>query len=368
MKRVVLFTLHYWFSRRRAGFHHIAQAYARAGWDVTFFTVYISPLMRLRGHDPRLQYPVVRQANRPVRDPESGVVSYVWYTPFHPFNLRLRWLNYLSTPLFGAYGRLPLGPARPLIQGADLLVLESHAGLLLLDRLRRLAPHARLVYRCSDDLDILGVHPVIRQAEQDAAAKFDLISVPCRPLLQRFTNLPDACCQEHGVERLAFDSATVSPYDNVGPHAVWVGTSYFDTDYLKRACTLCPTWQFHIIGPITSLPAAPNIAAYGEMPYRRTIPFLRHAHAGLQTIRRFPGADILTRSLKVQQYIYCRLPIVTPAFLPLSKEYSCPYRPGDDESIREAMDCARRFDRQGIPVNDIPSWDTVAASLAGDLW
>ena len=48
-RRVILVSGHYLGSKRRAGFHHLAQAYGSLGWDVTFVTAAISLLSRLRG-------------------------------------------------------------------------------------------------------------------------------------------------------------------------------------------------------------------------------------------------------------------------------------------------------------------------------
>ena len=60
----------------------------------------------------------------------------------------------------------------------DLVAFEGTAALLLVERIRGLVPGARLVYRASDDLRALGVHPLILEAEARAALSlfFDLSS------------------------------------------------------------------------------------------------------------------------------------------------------------------------------------------------
>src|SRR5262249_4030313 len=106
MKRVVLITAHYLESKRKSGFHWMADAFWRAGWDVLFFTESISWLSWLRS-DPRFQYPIFRDANR-LRLIRERLHSYVWFTPFHAGNLRWRLFNSLSRPLFRRYPDLPL--------------------------------------------------------------------------------------------------------------------------------------------------------------------------------------------------------------------------------------------------------------------
>jgi 2-beta-glucuronyltransferase len=157
--RVILISGHYYGSKRRAGFHHLADAYWNAGWDVTFVTAAISSLSRLRG-DYRFAYPVREEANRLVAVRER-LASFVLLTRTHPGNLRLGFANRLSTPWFARYARVPLGPLEERVRGADLVVFEGTAALLLVERVRELTPGGRLVYRASDDLRVLGVHPLV---------------------------------------------------------------------------------------------------------------------------------------------------------------------------------------------------------------
>src|SRR5215471_4527058 len=95
-RSVVLISGHYYGSKRRAGFHHLANAYWNLGWHVTFATVAISLLSRLRG-DYRFAYPVREEANRlvPIRE---RLTSFVLLTRWHPGNLRFGPANRLSTP------------------------------------------------------------------------------------------------------------------------------------------------------------------------------------------------------------------------------------------------------------------------------
>src|SRR5947209_9886130 len=108
MKKVVLVTAHYVDAKRKAGFHWMADAFWRSGWDVLFFTESISWLSWLRG-DQRFQYPIFRDANR-LRRIRERLASYIWFTPFHPGNLRLRLFNRWSRPVFRQYPQLLLKP------------------------------------------------------------------------------------------------------------------------------------------------------------------------------------------------------------------------------------------------------------------
>ena len=176
VRRVVLISGHYLGSKRRAGFHHLAEAYWRAGWDVTFVTAPISFLSRLR-RDYRFAYPVRAEANTLVTVRER-MTSFVLMTPMHPVSLRSDLANRLAAPLFARYARISLNRLKGRLAEADLIVFEGSAALLLVDRIRNIAPKARLVYRVSDDLRRLGVHPLILEAEAREIPLFDEVSVP----------------------------------------------------------------------------------------------------------------------------------------------------------------------------------------------
>ena len=308
--------------------------------------------------------PDLRADAASIQTAAPGLSHAIWFTRWHPVRIPLldRWL----TPFWQRYARLPLGPVEPLVRGVDVLVFESGVGLLLLSRFAALSPGARLVYRVSDDLRVLRAPRVVLDAEAHALERFDLVSVPTAALAARFARYPAVAVQPHGVDTAAFDAAGPSPYPADGrPDAVFVGVSRLDVDFLARATRLAPEWRFHVIGPFRRLPRAPNLQAYGELPFDATVAYVRHARVGLATLAWSPGAEVFADSLKIQQFTYCRLPIVAPEFLRSDRPHLALYRPGDDASIRDALARALAVDRAAIPVATVHSWRTLAAELLG---
>jgi 2-beta-glucuronyltransferase len=170
---------------------------------------------------------------------------------------------------------------------------------------------------------------------------------------------------KHGLRRELFEQPCTNPYSNAGPHVLFVGRKYLDHDFLVRATTLFPAWSFHVFGPTDHPPSAANLSIYGERSFEELIPYLRYADVGLQTLVYWPGAECFTDSLKMQQYTYCRLPIVAPTFLRSAQPHVFYYEAGDDESIRGALLAARAFDRSAIPVSNVGTWDEMIVKLAG---
>jgi 2-beta-glucuronyltransferase len=360
-RSVVLISGHYLGSKRRAGFHHLAAAFWSLGWDVTFVTAAISNVSRLRG-DYRFAYPVREEANRLVPVGER-LASYVLMTRTHPGNLRFGAANRFSSAWFSRYARAPLGALEQQLRAADLVVFEGTAALLLVERIRGLAPEARLVYRASDELRALGVHPLILEAEAKAIPLFDLVSVPTRNIADALSPYGPVELDPPAIDKAALDRQTESPYRE-GPAAVFAGVSpLFDYESLEAAAELAPHVSFHVIGP-PPRPLPANVSFHPELPYDELVPYLQHATFGLLFFP--PGYASLGQGNKVAQYSYCRLPIVAPAHLGAGRANLCLFEPGDRESLRLALEEAERMPHSPAFAEGVRSAEELAAILAGD--
>lgn len=362
-RRVVLISGHYLGSKRRAGFHHLAEAYWRAGWDVTFVTAHISLLSRLRGNY-RFAYPVRAEANTfvTVRD---RLTSYVLMTRLHPVSLRSDFADRLSSPLFARYARISLSRLEGRLASADLVVFEGSAALMLVERIRGLAPHARLVYRASDDLRRLGMHPLILEAEARAIPVFDLVSVPTTRIAEVLGQFGTVHVHPPGVDKAAFDRVTESPYED-GVVGVFAGVSpFFDYESLLTAAEVAPHVSFHVIGP-PPRPMPESVTFHAEMPFEELVPYLQHATFGLLLFPPDAEAASLAGGNKVAQYSYCRLPVVAPANLKVERANMCLFEHGDRVSLREALAQAERMEHSATFAEGVLSADELAAILAGD--
>jgi 2-beta-glucuronyltransferase len=360
-RTAILISGHYLGSKRRAGFHHLAEAFWTLDWDVTFVTAAISTLSRLRG-DYRFAYPVREEANRlvPVRE---RLTSYVLMTRTHPGNLRFGVANRLSASWFARYADATLGPLEERLRTTDLVVFEGTAALLLVERIRGLAPAARVVYRASDDLRALGVHPLILEAEAAAIPLFDLVSAPTQEIADAFAARGPVEVHPPAIDKAALDQTTESPYGG-GPAAVFVGVSpLFDYESLAAAARLAPHVSFHVIGP-PPRPLPANVFFHPELPYEALVPYLQHATFGLLLLP--PGYASLGQGNKVAQYSYCRLPIVAPVHLAAERPNLCLFEPGDGESMLRALAEAERMPHSPAFAEGVRSAEELAAVLAGD--
>lgn len=356
MKRVVLVTGHYWNSKRKAGFHWLADAFLQSGWEVLFLTTSLSWLSVPR-RDHRLGYGLWQELNQ-LRQHSPQLWSYVAFTALHPANLRSPLLNKLCTPWFQRYGnQVNLRSCEDWLRQSDLVVFESTAGLMLIDRLQALSPRAQLLYRVSDDLRHLRSHPVVLAKEKKCLSTVDWLSVPSPSMYEFFKICGRAPHLEyHALRKDLFDRPSANPYTMVGPNLVFSGVAYFDYDFLDRASQALPNWQFHILGPIRNLPRYPNIHSYGEMPFLETIPYIQYADIGLQTLTYRSGAESFSHSLKTMQYTYCQLPIVAPSYLTSDFSHWYSYKPGVTSSIVRSLRQALEHRRSDISTAQVSSW------------
>ena len=361
-RRVILVSPAYLGSKRRTGFHHLGFAFQSLGWDVVFVTAPISFLSRLR-HDYRFEYPVVEEANRLVQVRER-LTSYVLMTWWQPGNLRSPLANRWSSRLFRRYAQIALGPLEALLPQTDLVVFEGTAALLLVERFRSLTPRARLVYRPSDDLRRLRVHPILLEAEAEAVPQVDLVSVPTRDIAAALERHGSVHIHPPAIDKAAFDRRTDSPYDGA-PAAVFAGvTRRFDYDTLASAARLASHVAFHIVG-IPARPSPANVAFYPEVPFDEVVPYLQHATFGLLFFP--PGYPSLGQGNKVAQYSYCRLPIVAPSFFETDRPNMCLFEHGNGESLRRALVEAERMPHSSAFAEGVLSAEELAAILAGDV-
>lgn len=268
----------------------------------------------------------------------------------------MRWMDF--------YGHGNLKNLFPIIRNTNIFVFESGPGLFLFKRFRKENPSARMVYRVSDDIRILGsTHPRLIEFEREIISDFDYISVPSSTMLSMFPGT-HVTLDRHGLDKQAYDDCIKSPYTDNTHNAIFVGTGYMDTDFLQAAAVAYPQCLFHIIGPMTDRLHINNVHFLGEMPFKETLPYVKFADVGLG-IRTFRKgyASTLTDSLKIIQYRYCGLPIVSPDFLDLHRDGVFYYTPGNADSCVQAMGQALQHGCHAEYAAEVHSWDEVARRI-----
>jgi 2-beta-glucuronyltransferase len=199
------------------------------------------------------------------------------------------------------------------------------------------------------------------------AFDFDLISVPSEYIFNLFKDKGNVKLHHHGIRKDLFDNAMINPYHDFDKFKfVFTGNAYLDKNFLNIASGYNGKEEFHILGPFKKDESNKNVQYYGEIEYADTIPFIKFADAGLQTLQYSKGAESFSDSLKVIQYTYCRLPVISPEFIKSRRDNFIYYKTGDKNSIIKALESSKTFDRNKIDVSGILSWDELTQKIISE--
>jgi 2-beta-glucuronyltransferase len=357
-KIVIVSGVHDYRTPRRGSIQQLADAFVRLGNDVTFLSLRFSPVSRAKG-DHRLF--LWDRANRP--EMVNGVRCYLWRTPFHPFRSGIAALDAVSRPMFSVYAALPNRFIDDELRAASHIVVESGLSIMLIHRARRLNPNARIIYRGSDALATIGAPPALAAELRRRDSDVDAYCLLAQKMAEDFawaTNKTFVVPQ--GVHAADFATLGPNPYAG-GINAVTVGSMLFDTSFFQHAAARCPDVQFHLIGTGAPFDAPSNVHHYNEMPFKATLPYLKHADFGVAAYKPQANSCYLAQSsLKLMQFEYLGLPAVCTDFAAGDSANRFGYAPGDADGIERAMRRALAHGRFAGAAQFL-SWEEIAQRL-----
>lgn len=356
---VFISAFHDYRTAKRASIHQIAHALARSGYDVSFLSTRFSRLSRSKG-DSRLN--LWDRANR--AEMVDGIRCYLWRTHLHPFATGNALADRLMGPMFRLYARLPNRDVDALLAAADHVVVEASVAAILLRRIRRLNPRARIIYYATDRLATVGAHPFVQDRLARDADLIHHVSMRSWLMAPDFTWAPDRLTRiGFGINPADFTGIGPSPYPAGTRNAVSVGSMLFDESFFHHAAAAFPDVVFHVIGCGRRVTAAANIIVHDEMPFRDTLPYIAHATIGVAPYLDAPGVEYLAEtSLKLAQFEYLGLPAVCPDFAVGDIASRSPYRPDDPASIERAV--AMALAAAGtIRPRSFPRWEEIGERL-----
>jgi 2-beta-glucuronyltransferase len=326
--KFLLLSAHDYRSPRKAGMHFIAAELAQMGCT-RFFSLRYSFLSRYK-QDPRLS--LDDQANKIVF--YEGVECYLWKTPIHPIRIRP-----FESLLYHFYSYGFNTVLRDWIQDSDVIILESGVAPIFFPLIKRLNPTAKIIYRASDALETIDVAAYVSKTFNRIAKKIDTIVLPSKALADTIPSTHNLVFAPQGIDHSVAEKANPSPYPE-GLHAVSVGSMLFDPEFFVAASKRFPEIHFHIIG--SCHPRHPdygdNVSVYSEMPFEKTLPYIKHATLGIAPYASVNlPAYLRDTSLKLTQYAFFGLPAICPHYIAADYTNRFGYGIGDEESIVAAI-------------------------------
>jgi 2-beta-glucuronyltransferase len=343
---------------RRGSIQAIADALVRLGYEVSFISIRYSLLSLVKG-DPRNF--LWSRANK--LETLNNIRCYLWRTPIHPFHSKSTLLNALVEPLYLIYSHLSNSFIDDAFRSASFVIIESGLGIMLSRRVRALSSSARIIYRASDKLNTIGAPPALQRELESCRDIFDYFCLLADKMASDFSWAPDKLFTiPLGVHPDDFLNIGPSPYA-AGLNAVSVGSMLFDPAFFIHAARRFPEINFHVIGCGTRFEAPDNVHIYLEMPFKATLPFIKHATFGVAAYRASPGAEYLSQSsLKLMQYEYLGIPAVCPDFAVGDNANRFGYVPDDPQTIVPAVNAAIKRTAQ-VTTRQFQTWDDVVQRL-----
>lgn len=359
-QRVVIISgYHDYRTRKRASIHQIADGLVTAGFDVAFISTRFSLLSKLTG-DSRL----ILRDNANTMELCNGVKCLLWRTLVHPFSSQVSLVQSLTGYAYGFYSELPNRDFDQLVREADYVLVESGAAAVYLRRIRRLNSRAKIIYYAADRLETINAHPFIRGRLAEDQPLIDHFSLRATQLKADFPYATGRMYKAgFGINESEFAAIGPSPYSPDEKVAVSVGSMLFDPSVFELAAATFPELQFHVIGAGADFDAPPNVHIHPEMPFERTLPFVKHASIGIAAYAPVAGAEYLAESsLKLAQFEYFGLPSICPDFAVGSSPSRIGYEPGDEASIKSAISRALSMVGQ-VESRSFDSWERVALQV-----
>jgi len=352
-QKYLLLSAHDFRSPRKAGMHFVASELAKLG-TTRFFSLRYSFYSRYK-HDPRIS--LDKQANKIVT--HEGVECYLWKSFIHPIRI-----GPFESLMYHVYSYGLNKVLREWIRDSDVIILESGVAPIFFDLIKRLNPQAKILYRGSDALDTVDAAMYIRTTFARTAKHYDTIVLPSKALAETIPSTHNLAFVPQGIDHSVGEKANPSPYGE-GIHAVSVGSMLFDPQFFILAGKRFPDIHFHIIG--SSQPRHPeygdNVTVYDEMPFAKTLPYIKHATLGIAPYSSVNlPAYLRDTSLKLTQYDFFGLPAICPHFIAADYPTRFGYDIGDEDSIAQAI--ARALDpHRPLSKRTVLDWNQVTQRM-----
>jgi 2-beta-glucuronyltransferase len=351
---------------RKASVHFVTEALAARGHEVDTISVGFSYLTSFKR--PELYAGLsADQKNRFVQTaPRRRSACYL--PPLHPFSSGSAALNGINALFFPLYGNLPPAFMKAAIRAADVVAIESGTAIAFFDAVRRINPAARTLYFKRDRLDTVGAATHLQQLERRIAPLFDRVIVPSAAMAEGLPEDSRIVAVPQGIDKVAFDACTTSPYAAGSRNGVSVGNMLFDAEAVREMAAADPDVFLHLFGAGISGTFPPNVRLYGERAFADIVPYIKFADFGIAPYWLTERERYLAESsLKLQQYAYCLLPVLVPEILGAGRGNLVGYAPAGEPDWAGKVKKAVALSHDPAWREGILSWDEVAARIEDEL-
>ena len=175
MQKITFITTHNWDTKRQGGFHKFAEATAAAGIETVFFS-FPRPYYGLFMKREQLNKTVIKTLKNGKHYDFYGnnILNVTFPTlrlpDFAGRFLPTGFMNFMLTHSFRSFKHF----CKKFLSGTDCFVFESCEGVAYIDKLRRLFPASKMIYRPSDPMVYASIPERVKKLEQHMLYSADL--------------------------------------------------------------------------------------------------------------------------------------------------------------------------------------------------
>ena len=175
MHKITFITTHNWDTKRQGGFHKFAEATANAGIETVFFS-FPRPYYGLFMNREQLNKGVINMLKKGKHYDFNGhdILNVTFPTLRLPDSagrfLPSGFMNFMLTHSFRSFKHF----CKKFLSGTDCFVFESCEGVAYINKLRKLFPTAKMIYRPSDPMVYATIPERVKKMEQNILYKADL--------------------------------------------------------------------------------------------------------------------------------------------------------------------------------------------------
>lgn len=177
MNKIVFITTHNWDTKRQGGFHKFAEATCLAGHETIFFS-FPRPYYGLFMHREQLNKTVIKMLKKGMHYEIKGASNKLLNITYPTFRLPdsagklfgSRFMNWCLSHSFVSFKHF----AKKYFSNTDCFVFESCEGVYFIDKLKKLFPSSKMIYRPSDPMVYSSIPERVKKMEQNILYKSDL--------------------------------------------------------------------------------------------------------------------------------------------------------------------------------------------------
>lgn len=258
MLKLTFITTHNWDTKRQGGFHKFAEAAAQAGIETVFFS-FPRPYYGLFMKREQLNRNVIKKLSRGV-DYEcgNGKVFNVTYPTFRlPDSagklLPAKLMNFFLTHSFVSFKRF----CKKYLSDTDCFIFESCEGVAFIDKLKKLFPTAKMIYRPSDPMVYASIPERVKKLEQHILYSADLNILvnnegleAYRKSIPDFENKVKYSVLSNGIDINSYTKSYSKPeLLNLPNTILYVGAWEVEWPLLFRAAQETPDFNYIVVCP-----------------------------------------------------------------------------------------------------------------------